>query len=194
MRTPATHARHDRPDSQLAAAPLLACTHREDLSRRARGLHCGPTARRASASGGVRLAAPHRTRGGRPHPRREQARRLPQGHAPARSAESRGGAPSRQRRVSGEVGAATSRSAPTRSRSKSSTPSHASTSTPRTRSASCSRSWRPSSSLRPSSSSGAAQGSDLKRPYDAGTLRLDSSEMADRLEWKDYPILFIYPP
>ena len=49
-------------------------------------------------------------------------------------------------------------------------------------------------SLRPSSSSGAAQGSDLKRPYDAGTLRLDSSEMADRLEWKDYPILFIYPP
>jgi len=45
-----------------------------------------------------------------------------------------------------------------------------------------------------SSSSGAAQGSDLKRPYDAGTLRLDSSEMADRLEWKDYPILFIYPP
>lgn len=43
-------------------------------------------------------------------------------------------------------------------------------------------------------SSGAAQGSDLKRPYDAGTLRLDSSEMADRLEWKDYPILFIYPP
>ena len=26
------------------------------------------------------------------------------------------------------------------------------------------------------------------------TLRLDSSEMVDRLEWKDYPILFIYPP
>ena len=38
MRTPATHARHDRPDSQLAAAPLLACTHREDLSRHARAL------------------------------------------------------------------------------------------------------------------------------------------------------------
>ena len=149
MRTPATHARHDRPDSQRAAAPLLACTHREDLprharalsrrgaarrllpregagssparprlhyhdsarlsargarlhaldgartheprgrsartlrplahlqrdGRRARGLHCGPTARRASASGGVRLAAPHRTRGGRPHPRRGQRRR-----------------------------------------------------------------------------------------------------------------------
>ena len=38
MRTPATHARHDRPDSQLAAAPLLACTHREDLPRHARAL------------------------------------------------------------------------------------------------------------------------------------------------------------
>ena len=46
MRTPATHARHDRPDSQRAAAPLLACTHREDLPRHARALSRRRAARR----------------------------------------------------------------------------------------------------------------------------------------------------
>lgn len=60
MRTPATHARHDRPDSQRAAAPLLACTHREDLSRHARALSRRRAARRLlpSESAGSSPARP----------------------------------------------------------------------------------------------------------------------------------------
>ncbi len=56
MRTPATHARHDRPDSQRAAAPLLACTHREDLPRHARALSRRGAARRLLPREGAGVA------------------------------------------------------------------------------------------------------------------------------------------
>ena len=150
--------------------------------------------------GGVRLAAPHRTRGGRPHPRREQARRLPQGHAPARSAESRGGAPSRQRRVSGEVGITMMLGGNISERTNT-------LSLEIFNAVSMRRLRRRERALPPALALGDRHLPCGRAPHQAqpkaltsnarvtrGTLRLDSSGMADRVKWKDYPILLNYPP